>query len=371
MTNRGFHFFLFPQSVLSEGEFRFFSYLFPELHLLQVLRPPTFPEWGSRQFSGWPAIRDQELLDAIRGSLEAFREFAAIHGEESSLASISHEYIAGEYSESRFQIQANLREKAPPMDVTAQAMPMEACVFLEMARDLDEREMELETGIAQVDRLESEFREILGISSEEELEDVLETVTPPLFSDRNLSYRLANRMAFWLRLFLCSKSLDEPPVLVSTSNEVVEEAVESLAKWLSLNGKALHFERHVLCQIPGPVVQRLRNGPTVTFTGLPLMEREAVVHLLLSLYEAPANRLHQGLVDAAGKACAEWLIDLGVGSGNDDSADLELSIVTFGGATVTDLWASLDRDGHQKTHRSAPESREPLMFMVAARKQEF
>lgn len=368
MINQRLRYFLFPQTVLSEKGFRFFSYLFPELHLLQILHPPIIPEWATRHFSGWPAITDQRLHDAVRGTLNAFREFAAIHGEESGIASISHEYIAGEYAESRFQIQANLREKHPPTEEATQEAPTEASVFLEMARDLDEREMELETGIAQVDRLESEFREILGISSEEELEDVVETVTPPLFTDRNLSYRLPKRMAFWLRLLHYSRSLDELPVLVVNSNEVVEEAQESLSKWLSLQGKDLHLERHVLCQIPAPLVQRLRNDPLVESAGPPLMARDAIVRLLLGLSEAPTDRLHQDDIDATSVACAKWLSDLQSGSSGDESDTLELSLVTFGGATVTDLWISLDRDGHQKMQWAEPGSPEPSLLMVVAGK---
>ena len=167
MINKSLRYFLFPQTVLSERDFCLFSYLVPELHMLQILRPPAIPEWGTRQFSDWPAITDQGMIEAVRGSLRSYQDFAAIHGEETGLASISHEHIAGEYSESRLQIQTDLRKKETPAAELSRAMLTEASVFLEMARDLDEREIELETGIALVDRLESEFREILGISSDQ------------------------------------------------------------------------------------------------------------------------------------------------------------------------------------------------------------
>lgn len=370
MVDQRLRYFLFPQTVLSEKDFRFFSYLFPELHLLQILRPPAVPEWGTRQFSGWPAITDHELLDAIRGTLEAFREFAALHGEGSGLASISHEYIAAEYSESRFQIGADLRKKHPATSEVPLEVPMEASLFLEMARDLDEREMEMETGIAQVDRLESEFREILGIASEEELEDVVETVTPPLVAESDISYGLPKRMAFWLRLLHYSKSVGGSPVLVVNSSEVIEEALESLSRWLSLQGKELHPERHVLCRVPVPLVQRLRNGPPVESAGPPLMARDGIVRLLPGRSETPADPLHQSHMDAAEKACAEWLSDLGVGSGGDASDDLELFLVNFRGATATDLWKSLDRDGHQRMQWTESGHPEPLMFAVVAGKQE-
>ena len=367
MVNKSLRYFLFPQTVLSERDFCLFSYLVPELHMLQILRPPAIPEWGTRQFSDWSAITDQGMIGAVRDSLRSYQDFAAIHGEETGLASISHEHIAGAYSESRLQIQTDLRKKETPAAELSRAMLTEASVFLEMARDLDEREIELETGIAQVDRLESEFREILGISSEEDLKDVVETVTPPLFPETSLSYLLGKRMACWLRL-VHSRTLDGQPVLVTNSEEVVEEAVESLSKWLKVQGRAPHVERHSLCRIPGPVATRLQSSPSSESERPPLLAQDAPVHLLQVLSEAPADRPFHDDLERARKACAEWLSSLGALPGSDEAGDLELSVVGFAGVTVADLWKCLDRSWPHMIEEAPPQGTEGLLFLVLGKR---
>ncbi len=367
MINKPFRYLLFPQTVLSDRDFCLFSYLVPELHMLQILRPSAIPEWGTRQFSDWPAITDQGMIEAVRGSLRSYQDFAAIHGEETGLASISHEHIAGEYSESRLQIQTDLRKKEPPAAELSRAMLTEASVFLEMARDLDEREIELETGIAQVDRLESEFREILGISSEEDPKDVVETVTPPLFPETSLSYLLGKRMACWLRL-LCWRTLDGQPVMVTNSEEVVEEALESLSKCLKVQGREFHVERHSLCRIPGPVATRLQSFPSTESERPPLLARDAPAHLLQVLSEGPAGTPFHDHLERARNACAEWLSGLGNLPGSEESDHLELSIVGFAGVTVADLWKCLDRGWPHMIGEAPPRGTEDLLFLVLAKR---
>ncbi len=124
------------------------------------------------------------------------------------------------------------------MDDSEKAL-LEAAIFLEMARDLEEKEIELEAGFNQISSLEGAFREVLGISDEEELADAIETLSPPLRSEKAyLSFMLPKRIESWLRLF--SNNLPEAcPTLVTTSEQVLEELFEPVRVACERTGKTL------------------------------------------------------------------------------------------------------------------------------------
>lgn len=227
MAGRSPKFMLFPHMVLSDKEYRHLSLLLPELSILQIFRPVAVPDWLSQGVMGWQAITDQKSLKTIGLALKGLQEFAAVHGDNSALASLGLDQISRAFSESRFRIQTELKgQDATTVDERETAL-LEAAVFLEMARDLDEREIEVEAGLSRMDSLEEEFREILGLVEDEELEDTLETTDVLVRSEGAvLSHMLPKRIESWFQL-LSNEVPPTLPVLVTT-----EAGLEELIEWL-------------------------------------------------------------------------------------------------------------------------------------------
>lgn len=250
MEQKALRYLLFPHTSLSSRDYRHAAILLPHLYLLQVIREPAVPDWGREHFHVWPAIDRAQTLDRIRLCLEGYQEFARVHGERFIEASLSHESILREACESRYRIQEELRSTGKEEDDPRESALVTAATFLEMALDLDERERELETGYAELESLEGEFREILGIDEEEELEEALETVNLPFTHTRtNLSFMLSRRMSSWFQLF-SAHPLEGFPVLVTTSGETLEELLDPLRTEYDRAGNPLEMIEIDLGSIP-------------------------------------------------------------------------------------------------------------------------
>jgi hypothetical protein len=243
-------FMLFPYTVVPEKDYRQLSLVLPGLSVLQVTRPPVAPDWLLQMVTAWPAITEQQQIETIGLCLKGYREFAAVHGDDSVLASLSLDQISRDFVESRFRIQTELnKNKATELGDAAISL-LEAAIFLEMARDLDEKEMEVEAGLARMDSLEGEFREILGISEDEVLEDTMETLSPPLRAERtSLSFMLPKRIQSWFRL-LFNHMPAACPVLVTTSEPALAELFEHLLGPDGRGGKLSEPTRMALGSIP-------------------------------------------------------------------------------------------------------------------------
>ena len=95
----------------------------------------------------------------------------------------------------------------------AQKESVQAAIFLEIARELDEKELEIASSYAHLNAIEQEFHDILGIEDEES--DRAETnLTPALAPDTNgLLYMLPRRIQSWFRM-LSLKPPESMPVFV-------------------------------------------------------------------------------------------------------------------------------------------------------------
>jgi|WetSurMetagenome_2_1015567.scaffolds.fasta_scaffold09737_4 hypothetical protein len=250
MSLEPMQYLLFPYTILSESEYRQLSILLPRLSLLQVIRPPAVPNWLHEQVTGWPVIQEPGRLEAITLCLKGYQQFASVHGENSALASLSLDQISRDFAESRFRIQNQLKREDPDGSQDEENSLAEAAILLEMARDLDEKEVELAASLTKIDDLEGEFREILGISDEDELADANEILSPPLRAEKGyLSFMLPKRIASWLRLF-CSVMPEAGPTLVTTSEAVLEELFDPIRAEYERAGKTFEPERVLLGSIP-------------------------------------------------------------------------------------------------------------------------
>jgi hypothetical protein len=201
--------------------------LLPQLTLLQPVRPSPIPEWGGEQFSNLPALADEELRRKASGYLRGIEEMAALRGSQGILASIVAEWDGTDAHENRFGIESRLRGAERVTLDPEDLLRIESAVFLELARNLDEREIDLEASLSEVGRLEGEFRKILGEIEEGELREYVGPEDAPLTPDRvGPAYMLSSRLLNWRRLFVaCAPEGLVMPV--SITDEAVGEAVES------------------------------------------------------------------------------------------------------------------------------------------------
>lgn len=241
--------FLFPHTTLSERDYRSVCVLLPRLFLLQVARPPAPPRWAADRVFAWPAVPEEQERERIIQYLKSYEYYADLYGEQGNLAAMSL-HKGGNLGESRLKIESALKGKTHQDPDLEKTLLLEAALFLEMARDLDEREMELEGTFARIGKLEDEFRTILGITGEEEVDEAAETLSPPLAPGKaDLSFMLSRRIALWLRLFSFNPP-DAQPVLVATCPEVVDEVIDALRGRYEGAGRSLDSESMTLAAIP-------------------------------------------------------------------------------------------------------------------------
>ncbi len=249
MVSSSVEYMLFPNTVLTESECRHFSIVLPRLSVLKVLFPPALPAWFEGMAAVRPVLIDEEEIEIVRRCFKGYQEFSAIHGDHSLLSAVGLEQISRDFAESRFRIQTQLKGiDLCKADERKRAF-IEAAVFLEMAQDLDEKEVDLGSSFSRIKSLEGEFRQILGISDEEELDTIAALSTPLREEKTPHSFMLSKRIQSWLLLF-SNRMPEGPPVLVTTAEEVVEELFEPLRVECEKAGKAFEMSRENLGSIP-------------------------------------------------------------------------------------------------------------------------
>ena len=201
-------YFLFPHMTLSASDFRNLCIFLPRLNVLEIARQASIPEWAQERISRWPVLSGEELSSRIVSCLEAYRAFAQVHGGPGGVLGFLNQAL-DEIDEPRYRIQEELRGKSrtenrgrtspsPAPSIQALVLSPElfkAALFLEIARELDEKELEIESGYSRLNSMEQEFQEILGIEDEES--ERSETgLTPALAPDTN-------------GLFICFRSESE------------------------------------------------------------------------------------------------------------------------------------------------------------------
>jgi hypothetical protein len=243
------NYFLFPHMTLSEGDFRDLCIFLPGLRVLEVARQASIPEWAQKSFSGWPVLDGTDLSARIGPYIEGYRAFAKVHGGPGGILGFLSRAL-GEVDEPRFRIQEELRGKCPPdMDKTQKEI-VRAALFLEIARELDEKELEIQSGYARLNAIEQEFRDILGIDDDES-ERAEARISPALAPDTNgLLYMLPGRIESWFRLFSI-RPVEHMPVFVACFPEVIEETLDMIRTGCERDGKEFSTATYLLGSIPG------------------------------------------------------------------------------------------------------------------------
>ncbi len=340
-------YFLFPHSSLSESEFRSLSILLPNLSLLQVVRAPSIPLWAEGQFSAAQVFHEQERMQQIDACLRSFQEVGSFYGNECLLASVSQKLSLRESGESRFKIQGDLRGKETKTPDPEEALLLEAGTFLEMALDLDEKERDLETGFSQAEALEDEFRRIIGMSEGDDMEDSIESVTPPLSIGKgNLAFMLSKRMTCWLRLF-SRYALAEKPVLTTIVRDSAEELFDHLQAQYDRAGKSFGITRRSLASIP--CADRLSKEAFASMVR-GMSDAGLLESYWKSLEEVLRNphdsELEQELAERA-QAIEKQMQGLESAKHRSGAKRTTLSLTYVEERSISDLWHPIDKEGHK------------------------
>jgi hypothetical protein len=242
------NYFLCPHMTLSEDDLRVLGIFLPRVKVLEIVRRASIPQWALERVSGWPVLRGNDLAARINSCLQGYRNFAQVHGGPGGILGFLSA-VFDEIEEPRYRIQEELRGKCPPEMDPVQKETIQAALFLEIAREFDEKELEIESGYAHLSAIEQEFRDIVGIEDEDS-ESAEAHLAPALAHDPNgLLYMLPRRIASWFRLFSL-QPVEGLPVFVGCLPEVIEETLEMIRVGCERNGKGFSTATYLLGSIP-------------------------------------------------------------------------------------------------------------------------
>ncbi|MDR3554827.1 MAG: hypothetical protein P4L55_08740 [Syntrophobacteraceae bacterium] len=241
-------YFLFPHMTLSANSLEKLCVFLPRLDILEILSRATIPEWARDRIYGHAVLSGDKLLSRISDCLQGYRDFANVRGGPGGMLGYLKQALE-DIDEPRYRIQEELRGKIPHAKDDQELEIVQAALFLEMARELDEKELEIESGYDRLNVIEQEFRDILGIE-EEDTEQVGPDLSEALFHDENsLLYMLGKRIESWLRM-LSSGPVVNPPVFVAAFPEVVEQVLDTIRTELERSGKEFFTALYRLGPLP-------------------------------------------------------------------------------------------------------------------------
>jgi len=336
---------LFPHLLLREKDLRALCVLLPRLEIFQVLRAPAVPSYAWEKIRSRPMIHDPEDLERIGLYLKGYLDFAERQGETGLLVCRNLSTLAGEDTESRFRIRGRIKEEENDEEDPGKRCLLEAAVFLETARNLDERESEIASSLLEAQKLEDEFRLILGIEPGETTEEAMEVITPSLGSENaDFSYMILKRASCWYRL-LSRRPADPGWVPATFSRQILEEILEPFQTERERHGKGGLPMEIPLCEMPSPDLLSPEEFGSLQEELERDDIRESFWKALDGFLEDPENPLLLETLVREGSALTTRMergCEPRRGSGG---SRVRLSLVRLKGCTHGDLWRSLDREG--------------------------
>jgi hypothetical protein len=349
-------FFLFPHTVLAEVEARHLALLVPNLAILEMVNPLQLPSWAQDCFAPYPALPDQALSEQVRRLLANYRDFAEVHRDSDTLSLLRQEQYPADRDPSRILLQSELRGRPPQGPDKCSWLRLEAAAFLELARELDERELELESHYQRMEELEKGFREILGVIDGEEVEEIIETVNPPLVPDYSrFVYLLERRLLSWYRLF-ADHILESDGVLVALKRDITTELLDPIeTEWDNI-GRELS-----LVQQPVAVIPSLRSLSPADFTALrrQLLESgvlESYWRALTAAIQLPDQKPLWDDARHQADMVRGRIFDFCLEQNLHPKEQVVLVMNRIPGLSHHDLWKRLDKSGYEHLAADVPAS---------------
>jgi hypothetical protein len=347
-------YFLFPQSVMAEHEARHLALLLPTLRLLEIASPLRMPSWGRGHFIPEAILSEPEFVQRVKHYLRDYREFADTHQDTDTMALLQAQRQGADSEASRFLLQSQLRGRPPKGPDMAEWLRLEAASFLELARELDERELELEGHYRRMEELEEDFREILGAVDGEEIEEVAEAVNLPLAPDRNrLAHLLVKRAASWYRLF--GNQLQQPGTVAATlTREVTLELLDPIQTEWERIGRGFSWVQRPVVALPS-----IRELATGDFSALwtQLVDSGAIQPYWRALAEALDQPETEKLWDAVNhhvQSIRSRIFEFCLQCNVHPREQVVLVMNLIHDISHYDLWKSLDRTGFEHLAEQTP-----------------
>jgi len=356
-------FCLFPHTVAPEASCRLLSLIAPAVQYLQVLEPDEPGTCAGEFLTPFAVVPEADEIQRVRQLLLEYRRIGELHEDPALMQVVVRDMVAQDFSESRFGIQARLRGKSETVPEDALIPRREAALFLELARDLDRRELEMGRSLAQAEKLEREFKEILGVTDSEELSEVVETEAPPLSPDwGHFAHQLSRRMACWWRLFAAGGPAVDP-VYLAIIREVMEELVDLVRTVRDREGVDWNPVELELVRLPAldalthEQMNELHQG----------LERAGILsafhHALPALLAGPEDAACRDQARRAARALEDQVrAGLGTPGGSHPPA-ARVMLTWLPGVTWRDIWQRLDRPGHAALCPSTPETGSGLTLL--------
>jgi hypothetical protein len=348
------HYFLFPHSVMAEHEAHHLALLVPNLHLLEIVSPLRVPVWAQEHFAPQAALSDPEFVQRVKHYLRDYREFAETHQDTDTMALLQAQRLAEDSEASRFQLQNQLRGRPSKSPDMGEWLRLEAASFLELARELDERELELEGHYRRMEELEEDFREILGVIDGEEIDEVVETVNLPLVPDRNrLAHLLVKRAASWYRLF--GDRLQQPGmVMVTLTRDVTLELLDPVQTEWERIGRPFSWVQRPVVTLPS-IRELARDDFSTLWTQL--VDSGAMQPYWLALGEALVHPETEQLWDAVrqhGQLIRTRMFEFCLQCNVHPKEQVVLVMNHIHDISHYDLWKGLDKTGFEHLAENAP-----------------
>lgn len=347
-------FYLLPHTVVPEANCRQLSLLFPTIQVLQVLESSAIGSCSSQIVARLPALADSDEIERVKMLLKEYHRVGELHEDMALMSTVVRDMVVQDFSESRFGIQAKVRGKAEAGPEEAAILRREAALFLELAGDLDRKELEMGNSLSRVGVLEDQFKKILGVGDSEELDEVLDAEAPPLSPGwGHFNYQLKKRIGFWWRLFsgVCP---DQPVVWVALFKDVVEELLDPIRTERERDGSHWSPLQVELARLPsleslsadqmGELLQRVRDsGVLGTYQTA-----------LAALVADPTHGGCRQAMQLAAHSLEEW-VDSTYESNHWPLDPTVTAILTrVPGVDWKDLWRRFDRTGHDALNRELP-----------------
>lgn len=371
--------FLVPYSHLPDSYYRFLELTLPSVHVLGFIRQPYCPPWDRGTIATCLLSLEGEKAQSLNNVYKGYQEFAKIHGERHLLETISLTKTQDEWEESRPHLRSMLKTAETASSDQVWSILVESIIFLELARELDERDIEVDNDLFKVKELENLFASSLGIETEDDLDEVEEpvrVVVEELPRRSYFGYLTKSRMSHWLRTYFarlpfvirrCNIAEERSvvlgrdlPILLCVSRDSAEELIDPIRTKEERTGLEWSPDTVTLLEVPN-IFETISDD---SFYELNTYLAHSTVDFwkgLQDYIDNPQNR--SSLIEAASNVnelLKQWTIRLR----SRVPSRFRLSVVFHPSMNIIRAWQLIDGAGYRALeHLGLPEP-EPLPILI-------
>lgn len=247
----------FPYTFLHNNDLKRLIPYFDTIRLLQVFpdSDPGLPDLlqTSQLVQFYAPISNPALLETVSRARKTYEQLGRVH-QGGGLAHFLQTFALQEdFETSRTGLVARIRQAHPRLSEEELEFVNDA-VFILLAHQFDNENVEMDLQLERIRGLEAKFQEEVGIFTDEESEITAATSVLLQESDAPRTQYPFQRLRGWTHLY-CSHEKMTSFLALTTSPEVLSEITERLPSHLAtLSGElpAAETEQHLLSILPDP-----------------------------------------------------------------------------------------------------------------------